>query len=324
MTMTAHVNRSMNILEWGLLLTLSVLWGGSFFFIGIAVKELPTFTVVVARVSLAAIILLTAMRAASMRMPRDGVAWAAFFGMAFLNNVLPFSLIVWGQAHVASGVASILNATTPLFTVVVAHFLTSDEKMTGGRHVGVLVGLAGVAIMIGGDVVTSLGVNVIAQLACLAATISYAFAGVFGRRFKAMGVSPLATAAGQVTASSVMLMPIMLLVDKPWTLPLPSTAAISALVGLAALSTALAYILYFRILATAGATNLLLVTFLIPVTTILLGVLVLGETLQPKHWIGMGLIGLGLAAIDGRPWRALATTVSRPTTVGRYIDGDGI
>lgn len=324
MTMSAHVNRSMNILEWGLLLALSVLWGGSFFFIGIAVKELPTFTVVVARVALAAIILLIAVRAMSVHLPRDGVAWAAFFGMGFLNNVLPFSLIVWGQAHVASGVASILNATTPLFTVVVAHFLTSDERMTGGRLVGVLVGLAGVAIMIGGDAVTSLGVNVAAQLACLTATISYAFAGVFGRRFKAMGVSPLATAAGQVTASSVMLMPIMLLFDKPWTQPLPSTAAISALVGLAALSTALAYILYFRILATAGATNLLLVTFLIPVTAILLGVLVLGETLQPKHWIGMGLIGLGLAAIDGRPWRALATTVLRRTMVSGHSDGDGI
>lgn len=324
MTMSNSINHSMTMVEWGLLLALSVLWGGSFFFNGIAVKELPTFTVVVARVALAAIIMLIAMRATSMHMPRDGAVWAAFFGMGFLNNVLPFSSIVWGQAHVASGVASILNATTPLFTVVVAHFLTSDEKMRSNRLIGVLVGLAGVVIMIGGDAVTSLGVNVVAQLACFAAAISYAFAGVFGRRFKSMGVSPMATAAGQVTASSVILMPIMLLVDKPWMLSLPSTAAISALVGLAALSTALAYILYFRILATVGATNLLLVTFLIPVTAILLGVLVLGETLQPKHWTGMGLIGLGLAAIDGRPWCALTTTVLPPTTVSGNIDGDGI
>lgn len=314
----------MNLLEWGLLLTLSVLWGGSFFFNSVAVKEMPTFTVVVTRVSLAAIILLIATRASSVRMPRDGSIWAAFFGMGFLNNVVPFSLIVWGQAHLASGVASILNATTPLFTVVVAHFCTSDEKMTGGRFVGVLVGLAGVTIMIGGDAITSLGANVIAQLACLAAAISYAFAGVFGRRFKAMGVSPLATAAGQVTASSVMLMPVMLLVDKPWVLPLPSLAAISALVCLAALSTALAYILYFRILATAGATNLLLVTFLIPVTAILLGVLVLGEQLQARHWIGMGLIGLGLAAIDARLWRALAMPFSQRTAIRLNMDGDGI
>lgn len=324
MATSVHVNRSMTLLEWGLLLTLSVLWGGSFFFNSVAVKEMPTLMVVVTRVSLAAIILLIATRAFGVRMPRDGLVWVAFFGMGFLNNVVPFSLIVWGQAHLASGVASILNATTPLFTVVVAHFCTSDEKMTGARLAGVLVGLAGVAIMIGGDAITSLGVNVIAQLACLAAAISYAFAGVFGRRFKAMCVSPLATAAGQVTASSVMLMPVMLLVDKPWTLPLPSVDAISAVVCLAALSTALAYILYFRILATAGATNLLLVTFLIPVTAILLGVLVLGETLQPRHWIGMGLIGLGLAAIDGRLWRAIAMTLSRPASIRLNVDGDGI
>lgn len=324
MATSVHVNRSMNLLEWGLLLTLSVLWGGSFFFNSVAVKEMPTFTIVVTRVSLAAIILLIATRAFGVRVPRDGLVWAAFFGMGFLNNVVPFSLIVWGQAHLASGVASVLNATTPLFTVVVAHFCTSDEKMTEARLAGVLVGLAGVAIMIGGDAITSLGVNVIAQLACLAAAISYAFAGVFGRRFKAMGVSPLATAAGQVTASSVVLMPVMLRVDKPWTLPLPSVAAISAVVCLAALSTALAYILYFRILATAGATNLLLVTFLIPVTAILLGVLALGEKLQARHWIGMGLIGLGLTAIDGRLWRAIAMTFSRPTSIRLNMDGDGI
>jgi drug/metabolite transporter (DMT)-like permease len=314
----------MNVLEWGLLLTLSVLWGGSFFFNGIAVKELPTLTVVVARVMIATIILLVATSAMSVRLPREGSVWATFFGMGLLNNVVPFSLIVWGQAHIASGVASILNATTPLFTVVVAHVLTPDEKMTGGRLVGVLAGFAGVATMIGSDAVASLGIDVVAQVACLAAAVSYALAGVYGRRFKTMGVSPLATATGQVTASSVMLIPIMLLVDKPWTLPLPSTAAILALMGVAALSTALAYILYFRILATAGATNLLLVTFLIPVTAILLGVLALGETLQLKHWMGMALIGLGLAAVDGRPWRALTTALAPPrSTVMGHIDGDG-
>jgi drug/metabolite transporter (DMT)-like permease len=311
--------------EWSLLLALSVLWGGSFFFNGVAVKELPTFTVVVARVALAAAILLVALRLMGAGLPRDGRVWAAFFGMGFLNNVVPFCLIVWGQSHIASGVASILNATTPLFTVVVAHMLTSDEKMTGGRLVGVLVGLVGVAVMIGGTALASLGVNVVAQLACLAGAISYAFAGVFGRRFKTMGVTPMQTAAGQVTASSVMLVPVMLLVDKPWTLAAPSTAAILALIGVAALSTALAYILYFRILATAGATNLLLVTFLIPVSAILLGVLVLGETLQLKHFVGMALIGVGLGAIDGRPWRALKAAI-RPAKPqpARNVNGDGI
>lgn len=325
MTKPAVVNRPMTSLEWGMLLTLSVLWGGSFFFNGVAVRELPTFTVVVARVVLASMILLVALRLFGGRMPRDGRVWLAFFGMGFLNNAVPFSLIVWGQTHIASGLASILNATTPLFTVIVAHMLTSDEKMTGGRLVGVVVGLAGVAVMIGGAALSALGVNIVAQIACLAAALSYAFAGVFGRRFKTMGVNPMQTATGQVIASSIMLFPIMLVVDKPWTLAVPSPEAVLALLGVAALSTALAYILYFRILATAGATNLLLVTFLIPVSAILLGVFVLHETLQPKHFLGMALIGAGLAAIDGRVWRAMRQAYSpRPKPGETEFHGDGI
>ncbi|MGL4441123.1 MAG: DMT family transporter [Bosea sp. (in: a-proteobacteria)] len=305
MSAASPVNKPMSSLEWAMLLALSVLWGGSFFFIGVAVKELPTLTIVVARVVMAALILMVVLRASGAAFPRDGKVWAAFFGMGFLNNVVPFTLIVWGQGHIASGVASILNATTPLFTVIVAHFLTTDEKMTGNRLAGVVLGLSGVAIMIGAEVLQSLGVGIIAQLACLAAAVSYAFAGVFGRRFRAMGVAPLATAMGQVTASSIMLFPFMLLLDKPWLLPMPSLQAIGAMVGLAALSTALAYVVFFRILATAGATNIALVTFLIPVSAIMLGIIVLNEALQPRHVIGMALIGLGLAAIDGRLWRKL-------------------
>jgi drug/metabolite transporter (DMT)-like permease len=296
-----RLNSSMTALEWGMLLTLSLLWGGSFFFNGVAVKELPTFTIVVSRVALAAVLLFAIMRIKDLQMPADRRVWTAFFAMGFLNNVVPFSLIVWGQAHIASGVASILNATTPLFTVIVAHWFTSDEKATGGRVLGIVIGLAGVAVLIGSDAIRSLGVGIVAQIACLGAAVSYAFAGVFGRRFRALGVSPLATATGQVTASSVILLPAMLIVDRPWTLPGPSMATIGALIGITALSTALAYVLYFRILATAGATNLLLVTFLIPVSAILLGVFVLNEALLPKHLIGMAMIGLGLAAIDGRP-----------------------
>jgi drug/metabolite transporter (DMT)-like permease len=305
MAQPAQINRPMSALEWVLLLSLSVLWGGSFFFNGIAVQELPTLTVVGARVALSAAILLVVLRFLGSGLPRDRRVWLAFFGMGFLNNVLPFSLIVWGQSHIASGVASILNATTPLFTVIVAHLLTPDEKMTGGRLVGVAVGFTGVAYMIGNAALASLGSGILAQTACLAAALSYAFAGVFGRRFKSMCVTPMQTAAGQVTASSLMLAPVVMLADRPWMLPVPSMAAVLALVGVAALSTALAYVIYFRILATAGATNLLLVTFLIPVSAILLGVLVLGETLQFKHFVGMGLISMGLAAIDGRPWKSL-------------------
>jgi drug/metabolite transporter (DMT)-like permease len=296
----------MNAFEWALLLVLAALWGGSFFFNRVAVRELPVLTVVVARVVLAAALLWAALPFAGVAMPRSGAVWQAFFGMGVLNNVVPFCLIVWGQSHIASGVASILNATTPLFTVVVANYLTNDEKLSGGRLAGVVLGLAGVGVMVGGEALGSLGVNVAAELACLAAALSYAFAGVYGRRFRAMGVSPLATATGQVTASSLILLPIAAVIDKPWTLTAPSAAAIAALIGLASLSTAVGYILYFRLLASAGATNLLLVTFLNPVSAILLGVVVLGETLSPRHLVGMALIASGLAAIDGRAWRLLS------------------
>ena len=301
----------MTPLEWGMLLALAAVWGGSFFFNGVAVRELPVFTVDVSRVALAAIILFVLLRLRGEGMPRSGPVWAAFFGMGLLNNAVPFSLIVWGQQHIASGVASILNASTPLFTVILAHFLTSDERMTGGKLAGVLVGFLGVAVMIGSDAVRDLGTHVAAQLMCVAGAVSYALAGIFGRRFRTMGITPMAAATGQVIASSVILLPLVMVVDRPWTLPAPSLGATAALVGVAAISTALAYVLYFRILATAGATNLLLVTFLIPVSAILLGTLFLGEVLQAKHFAGMALIGLGLAAIDGRPWKAVLALVAR-------------
>jgi len=294
------INRVMGPTEWAMLLALSVLWGGSFFFTGVAVRELPPFTLVALRVGLAALILLAAVRLTGATLPKGRRVWAAFFGMGFLNNLAPFSLIVWGQTHIASGLASILNATTPLATVLVAHALTADEKLTPNRLAGVVVGLGGVAVMVGPDALGGLRANVLAQLACLAAAVSYALAGVYGRRFRRMGVPPMTTAAGQVTASTLMLLPLALVLDQPWTLPMPSASAWGAVLGIAALSTALAYFLYFRILATAGATNLLLVTFLIPVSAVLLGTGLLGERLEPRHYLGMALIGTGLAAIDGR------------------------
>ena len=288
-----------------MLIALSVLWGGSFFFNGVAVRELPTLTIVVCRVGFAALALLAAMRVMGLSMPRSIQVWTAFFIMVLINNVIPFCLIVWGQSHIASGVASILNAMTPLFTVLVAHRLTDDEKITGPRILGVLAGLIGIAVMIGADAMQTIGLDVLAQLAILGAALSYAFAGVFGRRFRAMGITPMAAATGQVTASSILLLPVMLLVDQPWTLAMPSLSVIAALLGLALISTAIGYLLYFRILASAGATNLLLATFLIPVSAIVLGILFLGEVLEPKHLAGMALIGTGLAAIDGRPAKAL-------------------
>jgi len=238
-----------------MLLALAVLWGGSFFFNAVAVRELPSFTLVWLRVAVAAATLLLVLRLLGQRMPTAGRVWVAFFGMGLLNNVVPFVLIVWGQHHIASSLASILNATTPLFTVLVAHLLTPDEKLTPLKLAGVAVGFAGAVFMIGPDALGGLGAGVTAQLACLAGALTYAFAGIFGRRFKRMGVAPMATAAGQVCASTVLLLPLMLLVDRPWTLAMPHPATWAAVLGVGLLSTALAYVLYFRILAAAGATN---------------------------------------------------------------------
>jgi len=303
--MKGDINTSMTPFEWGLLIVLSLLWGGSFFFNGVAVKELPTFTVVVSRVMLAALILVIVMKIMGHKMPMDRKTWTVFLIMGVLNNVLPFSLIVWGQSHIASGVASILNATTPLFTVMVAHGFTLDEKMTPGRVFGVVLGLFGVGVMMGGDLVSAMSTNVVAQLACLGAALSYAFAGVYGRRFRTLKIAPMAAATGQVIASSFVLVPMMMIVDQPWTLPMPSIETFGALIGIAVLSTALAYIIYFRILQTAGATNILLVTLLVPVSAIGLGVMVLDEVLAMDHMLGMALIGSGLLAIDGRLWKRM-------------------
>lgn len=290
----------MGSLEWALLVALSLLWGGSFLFVGIAVAEVPPFTIVLVRVALAAAALWVFLAVTGRAGPKGRAQWSACLVMGVLNNAIPFSLIVWGQTAIASGLASILNATTPIFTVLVAHWLTADERLTPARGMGVALGFAGVAVMIGGAALGGLGQAVAAQVAILGAALAYAFAGVWGRRFRRLGLEPSATAAGQVTCSALLLLPIALVVDRPWSLPLPGVETLAALAALALLSTALAYILYFRILAVAGATNLLLVTFLIPPSAILLGWLVLGERLEPRHAAGLLLILAGLAAIDGR------------------------
>lgn len=306
-------NKTMTPLEWGMLLTLSLFWGGSFFFVGVAVKELPPLTIAALRVSLAALILWLCAPALGLVMPRRREVMIAFLGMGLMNNVIPFCLIVWGQTQLASGLASILNAATPLFTVLAAHFFTRDERLTPLRAAGALCGFCGVAALIGPQLVEGLGGGGLAELAILGAATSYALASIFGRRFRRQAVSPIATATGQVTASSLMLVPIALLVDRPWTLPMPGVATCAAIAAIASLSTALAYILYFRILAGAGATNVVLVTLLAPVSSILLGAIFLHEHLEPRHFVGLALIGVGLACIDGRLTQVFRVAKKRVT-----------
>lgn len=292
--------RGMSAAEWITLVALSLLWGGSFFFAAIALRELAPLTVVAGRVLVAAATLFLVLRLMGVRIPREPEVWRAFLGMGVLNNAIPFTLIVWGQSHIASGLAAVLNATTPLMTVLVAHVLTADERLSGGRAIGVALGFAGVLVMIGPDALAGAGGNVLAQCAVLGAAFSYACAAVFGRRFRRLGVPPLTTAAGQVAVSAAIIAPLALVVDRPWELAPPSAEVVAALVAFGTLSTALAYVLFFRLLASAGATKLSLVTFLIPVSAILLGVGVLGERLEPLQIAGMALIALSLLAIDGR------------------------
>ena len=296
-------HKSMTLLEWLLLLTLSVLWGGSFFFGKVALAELPPLTLVLGRVALAAVALNLVVVATGHWMPRDLRLWGAFLIMGALNNFIPFSLIFWGQTEITSSLASILNATTPLWTVVLAHVLTGDERLNSNKLTGVFFGLLGVVVMVGPAALGGFGLNILAQFAVLGAALSYAFAGIFGRRFRRLGVLPLVTASGQLTGSTLMMLPVALVVDKPWTLPALSVTTWGAVTGLALLCTAVAYIIYFRLLASAGATNLLLVTFLIPVSALMLGTTILGERLEPRQLAGMVMIGLGLAAIDGRLWK---------------------
>lgn len=300
---TLSINQPMGAIEWLLLLSLSLLWGGTFLFAEIALDEVRPFTLVLGRVGIAALILIVAVYATGHHMPRSLAAWLPFLVMGALNNLIPFSLIFWGQIEITGGLAAILNATTPLFTVLLAHVLTRDERITPCRLAGLVLGIAGVVVMIGPEALRGLGLHLLAQIAVLGAALSYAFASIYGRRFR--GQQPLVSAAGMLCASTLIMLPTALLLDRPWTGPLPGVTTWAAILGLAILGTALAYILYFRLLATAGATNLMLVTFLIPVSAILLGGAVLDERLDPEHFLGMTLIALGLAAIDGRPLRTL-------------------
>lgn len=304
---------TMRLFDWALLLILSVLWGGSFFFSKIALSELPPLAVVLARVSIAAIALFIYLRATRHAIPTAPGIWAAIFGMGLLNNLIPFSLLFWGQTQIPSGLASILNATTPIFSIIVAHFLTTDERMTPNTVAGIVLGFMGVALMMAGNAVSSQALPFLALFACLAAALSYGFAGVFGRRFRRMGIAPATSAFGQTAATTIMMIPIVLLIDAPWHLAMPSGMTIAALLGLGLLSTAVAYIIFFHILAVGGAINSSLVTLLIPVSAILLGSLFLGEVLAINHLGGMALISLGLLSIDGRlfQWLRGENRVSR-------------
>jgi len=298
--MALPIHRRMGPAEWAILLLLASVWGGSFLFISLALHSFPPLTLVLIRCSLASLALLALLRLTGTRLPRSAAAWAAFARLGILNVALPFGLVAWGQQHIATGLASVLNATTPLWGVIVCHLFTRDEKATRGKVIGVVLGMAGVAAMIGGDAFIGLDSNLPAQIACVAAALSYAFAGLYSRGFAERGIAPIQVAAGQLISAALLLLPIALIAETPWLLSPPHPESLMAIAALGVVSTAFAYILFFRLVETAGATNALLVTLLVPISAILLGTLVLGESLAPRHLAGIGLIALGLAAIDGR------------------------
>lgn len=282
---------------WLLLTLLSVLWGGSFFFTSAALRELPPLTIVLVRVALGAALLLPLLRRLGGALPDTFAGWKPFFVMGMLNNVIPFSLLVTGQTYITSGMASVLNATTPLFTALV---LTSfgDERLIARRIAGVTIGLLGVIVLRGPGIVQTEN-QTIGMLLCLGGALSYGFSGLWGRR-KLKGVPPITSATCQLLCSTLVMAIVASAVERPWQLPMPGLATWASLVGLAALATSLAYIVFFTILARSGATNVMLVTLLIPVTAILLGVLVLGEPLTLREVAGALVIASALLVIDGR------------------------
>lgn len=288
----------MDMTTWGLVLLLSLIWGGSFLFGRIAVQEVAPLAVVFFRVALAAMAIWTWLLLRR-GLPHITLSFAAAIaGMAVFNNIIPFSLIFYGQQEIGSGLASIVNAMTPIWTVLIANFMTADEKLSSRKLAGILAGFIGVAVLMGGDALAGLKASALAQAAVLGATISYGFAGVYGKRFK--GVDPMLVAAGQLAASTVLMGSYVLASGALFSFTLPSPAAIWSVIGLAIPCTAFAYVLFFTILSRAGATNVSLVTFLVPVTGVVLGIIFLGESLSPWHLAGMALIGLGLLILDGR------------------------
>ncbi len=283
---------------WVLLVALSIVWGASFFFAEVALEALPPVTIVAARMVIGVLGLWTIVFIMRPVLPRDRTTWRDLFVMGILNNALPFSLIVTGQVWVTGGMAGVLNATTPVFGVIAAHFVTSDEKLTHNRLAGVILGFLGVVALMGPSALEGAEGQLMGGALLLTAAMCYATAGLWGRRLRHL--SPITAASGQATCSMLLLVPAAMILEQPWTLASPSLKIWGALIGVGLLSTTLAYLMFFAILKRAGGSNVMLVTLLVPPSAVLLGFLFLNEAVTLEQLIGMALIGLGLVAIDGR------------------------
>jgi drug/metabolite transporter (DMT)-like permease len=290
----------MNAQDWALLVLLSVLWGGSFLFVGIAIRELPPLVIVLARVWIAALALLSLHVALQGPLPRDRQSWFSFAVMSFINNVIPFTLFTYGQMMASAGLAAVINATTPFFALSILA-MAGEEPFEWRKVLGLGVGVFGVAVIKGftllGEGTQSLGI-----LLCLGATMSYGFASLWAKK-RLMLIPPLTIATGQLTCSTLYMTVIAFALDRPALLLGATGLTWLALCGLALLSTALAYIVFFRLVTHAGPANAQLVTMLIPVSAIIMGYVLLSETLEPREITGAAIIIAALAIIDGRLFR---------------------
>jgi drug/metabolite transporter (DMT)-like permease len=281
-------------LELALLLALATLWGGSYTFIKLGVATIPPITLIAARTAIAGLLLLAIMQARGLRLPRDAATWRRFLFQACLNSVIPWTLIAWAERSLDAGLATILNSTSPVFTFFLTLIIARHEALTLRKLLGVIAGIAGICLIVGVQALLGLGEQLVAQLATVAATVCYAGGAIFSRGFK--DLDPMAPAAGSLLAGAAILVPLSLAVDQPWTLA-PSTSSLLALPGLAVFSTAIAFVIYFRLIQTLGSVGTTAQAYLRVPIGVTLGVMFLGESLSPTAWIGLGCVVIGVAAM---------------------------
>lgn len=281
-------------LDLALLLVLSTLWGSSYTFIKIGVETIPPVTLIAARTLIAGSLLLVLVKARGLSLPRDRTSWGRFLFQACLNSVIPFTLIAWAEQTTDAGLATILNSTSPIFTFLLTLLVTRHEVVTGRKVFGVFAGLLGVCLIVGFEALAGLGHEALAQFAIIAATVSYAGAAIFGKNFR--GMDPMLPAAGSMICGAVLLIPVSLIVDRPWTLS-PSNSSLAALLGLSVFSTALAFVIYFRLIQTLGSVGTTAQAYMRVPIGVSIGVLFLGETLMPMAWAGLVCVVVGVVAM---------------------------
>lgn len=282
---------------------LAMIWGGSFLSIRVALDEITPLTSVAHRTTWAMLVLWAVIAVMRIPLPRDPKIWFSFMVMGLLNNVIPFTLMAWGQLHIESGLTSILNAFTAVVGVVIASLFFADERITLRKGIGVILGFFGVAVAIGLDNFRSFDLRSLAQLAVIGGTVAYAIAGVWARK-RLVGMPPQMAAAGMLTGSTVIMLPLVYFIEGPLTFDLQPRTVL-AIGYYAIIATAFAYLLYYRVLAMAGSGNLMLVTLLVAPLAITLGAIVLNEKLWANAYLGFGILALGLIILDGRVWKAL-------------------